>query len=827
MQQGAPALICVLALFLTSFLSLVNAPSAAAAPDVRVNFGSTSSRIRDVYTERSPNDTRFANQHYCLRYSPSTGAPILDATTTTTVTAGNYALFAYGSPINTSCPSGFDPVGQSSVGFMPGDTSAVDVGDVFLVGMMRHHNAPIYTGFGIQTSSGDTHMYGDMDIDLASTLQATFPFELNETLNTCRSTFDAQGNYDASGNGAYAFDQYGNIGPRAVYGQWSGDEWDDEGWVNWPWSSRYHYAYDRDGVLRSFPDEDTEARGAEGAAIYGRDGRSCEDDILSMTSHSSDTAWIDPSTGISYKLVLRGFVNNGRNAVCTTDASSVESRLEDTFVTQENKDTYGCLYGSLEQVRTVTFAKDVTGSSTAQESVEIPEFTYTNVSQNDSMAAQKWGTPSALRPSGWGSDRAAIDSRSYELFAPNNDAAVQENQVGSPPTEDTPGWELSGVTCTQGDGTPLLDKDGNVLDQTDAVNLQTRTLNLDNVGLAQSSAAVTITCTWHNRYMEPTPQLRVEKAFTGSDATAGTPTFNADYTITVTNDGATTQDSGVLVDRPDFAAGLGVNTVWISQDPAELGQDSAVAEDAGDGSYQITQGVSLEPGQSQVFHVRVNVTLDPSASGYAVQNLACSQTESGYEAGHGLFNEVIAEEDKDVDGPENNTACGPVDPDTARRQVTVRKTGIQGSVSGATFAIYAVDPSSPGATPLDEGVTVDPDDGSVFTTAALDLNRDYWLVETQAPAGHERLSKPIGFHLTVDGITLLNPDAFSGTVTVSRTDQGGDVITVNDTAVAVPLPLTGGPGILLYGLAAAALLATGGALAIRQHKTRSGTQVSG
>ena len=238
-------------------------------------------------------------------------------------------------------------------------------------------------------------------------------------------------------------------------------------------------------------------------------------------------------------------------------------------------------------------------------------------------------------------------------------------------------------------------------------------------------------------------------------------------------------------------------------------------------------GLGLDGTAVQVFHVRVNVTLDPSASGYAVQDLACSQTESGYEAGHGLFNEVIAEEDKDVDGPENNTACGPVEPDVARRQVTIRKTGIQGNVSGASFAMYTVDPSTEGATPLDEGVTVDPDDGSVFTTVPLDLNRDYWLVETQAPAGHERLSGPIGFHLTVDGVTLLDPDALAGTVTVSRTDQGDDVITVHDTAVAVPLPLTGGSGKLLYGLAAAVLLGTGGGLALRQRRIRRRSQISG
>ncbi|SPF69057.1 Gram-positive cocci surface proteins LPxTG motif profile [Propionibacterium ruminifibrarum] len=811
-RHGASALVGAFALLLSCLAGVVNAPSATADSDIWVEFGSTSTRIHDVTAERAPGDTWYANTYYCVRYNPSPGGSTANATTTTTVASGSYALFSYGSESPYSCPSGFSYTTQSSVGFMPGDTSAVNVGEVFLVGTMRHHNSPIYTGIGTGTGGGGTRMNGTMDIDLASTLQASFPFELNETVNTCRSTFDAQGNYDATGSGAYAFNRYGDIGLRAT-------------WSGWGWSSDYHYAFDRNDTLRSFPPGDTSADGSNEGALYGRDGRSCEDDVLSMTSHSSTTTWTDPSTGIAYKLVLRGFVNNGRNTVCSTDASSVESRLEDTFITQENTDTYGCLYGSLEQVRTVTFAKDVTGSS--GDAVAIPQFTYTNVSQADSMELERWGTPNPLQPTGWGSDHAATDSRSYELFVPNGGGAVQENQADPAPTEETPGWRLSGVTCTQSDGAPLLDEDGNVLDQTGAVDLETGTLDLSTVGLAQTAAEMAITCTWHNEYVEPAPQLRVEKAFTGSDAVAGTPTFNADYTITVTNDGVTTQNSGVLVDRPDFAAGANLNTVWISQDPAELGQDGAVVEDSGDGSYRITEGVVLEPGQSQVFYVRANVTLDPSTPGYSVQDLVCSQTESGYEARHGLFNEVIAEDGKDVDGPENNTACGPVDPDAARRQVTIHKTGIQGSVSGATFAIYPVDPSTEGATPLDEGVTVDPDDGSVFTTAALDLNRDYWLVETQAPAGHERLPGPIGFHLTADGVTLLDPDALAGTVTVSRTDQGVDVITVNDTAVAVPLPLTGGHGALLYGLAAIVLLGTAGALAIRHRRSHHGVQASG
>ena len=810
-----PRLLGALALVLACLLNVAHAAPSVAVPTMQVDLGATSAQIHNVVTRQDvSNPERYANTHACVRYSPRGGGSTLDMTTTATVTSGSgqYAAFSYGRYRQNGrqvCPDDFSDQ-QSSVGFLPGDTRTVSVGAPFLIGTMHHHNAPIFTDPGSERpdGSGGALISGGMEVDLANTIRTSFPWTLDETSNICRSTFDASGDYDPSGNGGYAFDSTGAIGPRA--------SWQFRGW-----SSDYHYAYDRSGRLRSFPAGDTSASGSDDGALYGLDGRSCEDDVLTMTAVSSDSVWAD-ANGVPYKLVLRGFVNNGRNETCTVmDPETAEARLETSFVTQENNDTYGCLYGSLEQVRQVTFAKDVSGSAITQQTVGIPQFTYTNVSQTGSSALEGLGDPSPLRPTGWGGEHAATDPRTYELFAPGGGAAVREDQSGPAPTESTPGWRLSGVTCTQGDGTPLLDQDGRVLDQTDAVNLDAGTLDLDRAGLARSSAEVPITCTWHNEYVDPTPRLRVEKTFIGSDATAGTPTLNADYAITVTNDGSTAQDTGALVDRPDLAPGLTVNTVWASQDQGLLGQPQSVVQGTDDG-YRLTEGVPVQPGQSQVFYVRVNATLDPAASGYTDENLGCSQTGSGaYEAGHGLFNEVLAEDGKDVDGPGNNTACGPVDPGVGRLPVTIHKTGVMGDVSGAVFDVYSMDPSTPGAAPVDRGVMVNPDDGSLFTTVPLDINHDYWLVETQAPAGHQRLSEPVGFHLAADGVTLLDPETAAGTVTVSRTGRVPDTITIHDTAIAVPLPLTGG-GLarLLPALGAAALFAGSGAAALHQRRAR-------
>lgn len=804
------ALFSAFTLVLTGLFNVAQTTPGAAAP-ATVDLGETSARMHDVTSDKSVADpTGYANANSCVRYDPPGDGTVDTMSSTATVTAGTYASFAYGRWTSTTqtCPTSYNGTKQSSVGFLPSSTSSVTVGTPFLIGTMRHHNVPVYssaTGTGTSDNKGGHLIFGELEVSLAGTIDSSFPMTVDETTNICRSTFDADGHYDPTGAGTYAFDQNGAVGPRATYA--------------FGWSTNYHYAYDRSGTLRSLAPYDTAVEGATGGAIYGNDGRSCEDDTLTMTAISSDTTWTD-AAGVSYKLVLRGFVNNGPDDTCTVmDAATAESRLETTFYTQEGGDTYGCLYGSLEQVRPVTFAKDVSGSQAAQRSVSIPQFTYTNASSSSSAGAA-WGALGSLQPTGWGAANAATDPRSYELLAPGEGAVITEDQQGPAPTEDTAGWKLSGVTCLQGDGTPVLDEDGNRLDTSSAVDLSTGTLDLGRVGLAESSAAAPITCTWHNAYSEPGPDLRVEKTFTGSDATSGTPTVNADYTITVTNDGGTEADTGVLTDRPGFATGLTVNTVWASQSQDQIGQDSSVVADQGDGSYRITDGTTVPGGGLVTFYVRVNATLDPSISGYDADALACSDSGAGYESGHGLFNEVSTEDDKDSDGQENNTACGSLDPGIARAQVSIHKTGIGGTLSGATFEIYASDPSSAGATPLDEAVTVDSDDGSVFTTSALDMNHDYWLVETVAPVGHERLSDPVGFHLGADGISLLDPDVDAGAVTVSTTGTVPDTITVHDTAVAVTLPLSGGSGRLAFVLGAAALAATSGGLALRQRKAR-------
>ncbi|PHP53057.1 prealbumin-like fold domain-containing protein [Actinomyces ruminis] len=246
----------------------------------------------------------------------------------------------------------------------------------------------------------------------------------------------------------------------------------------------------------------------------------------------------------------------------------------------------------------------------------------------------------------------------------------------------------------------------------------------------------------------------------------------------------------------------------------------------------------VAPGQTLQYTLTFAVTVDPSNADYSEELLECSVEADGTRTpGHGLFNEVYPLDGRDASGRSDNTACEPVTPDAGKRIITLRKTGTQVQADGTTnlpgaeFAIYDVDPTTDGATPIENGVSVDPVDGSLFTSAGLPINHDYWVVETKAPAGHSLLPRPIQFHLGVDAdgnttITLAETNLTSDTIAVipAVTDADGNVITaiginIHDVETGT-LPLSGGRGIGVYVAWAGLLLTAALVLTITQTSRR-------
>ena len=349
-------------------------------------------------------------------------------------------------------------------------------------------------------------------------------------------------------------------------------------------------------------------------------------------------------------------------------------------------------------------------------------------------------------------------------------------------------------------------------------------------------------------------KVRVEKSIEANGGATGAAEFDVDYKIVATNDGQIATTTGKLTDKPEFAKGLEIQSAKIATTQAGLA--GAANATAANGVYTLTEGVTLQPGTTAEFWIRFHVKRNTAAAGYSETNLACHLDQKNLPVpGFGLFNQVYAENGKDHDGIDNNKACGPNVP----HEIVVVKAGTQNTgktftdptnqytsgdgsalypLSGAEFAIYSGGnpQNSTSATlvkTLPAGATTDV---YYWSVTGLELNTDYWLVETKAPAGHSLLPRPIPFRLTTDGngtVVTLGAEVRDQTkwansavqayasvtnATLPQSDQGFVVggahkatILVKDTEVG-HLPVSGSFGIYPYIGVAMALM--GGAMVI-------------
>ena len=281
--------------------------------------------------------------------------------------------------------------------------------------------------------------------------------------------------------------------------------------------------------------------------------------------------------------------------------------------------------------------------------------------------------------------------------------------------------------------------------------------------------------------------------------------------------------TGWVVDRPDFAPGLTVQSARITTEPEDIDR---VPELAPTENYVLTEGTDIEPGASVTWFIRFRVARDKSAEGYKESLLECRTENERLVPGHGLYNEVAGP--KDHDGSANNEACAPARP----RSIRVEKAGTQPvgtpnddgtyPLDGAAFAIY--DNAELNGTPVSVL-----DGGSSFVVSSLEKGVTYWLVETRAPAGHVLLPRPVPFHIEVGTddarstvvVADYGPDQGFTSVRVlpADADASGDAalpgIRVVDTQVG-ELPKAGAGGIYPYLAVAAGLVGLAGGCGMRR-----------
>ena len=706
----------------------------------------------------------------------------------------------------------------SALGFKPNDPGTVTLGEPFLVGAVRHNNFTIFTRNDWVHSSFDVRI-GD--------LEESFPFDQFETTNDTETTAvpRAGGAYEETtsvpnGYGCYPGAPY-KARKRGDKSRWYCHRHVGEG----KGSVDIYKKSDDPNDRKTYPD----SKGEPGQTPYS-------DDILTIRKTTSEkTVMIN---GMPHRLFIYGFVPNADGNCPAQPPAGVEP--VSTFVTKENRSSFGCMYGSFQQERYVRVAKAITEDSEGVGGT-IPPFTFTTRAVDgwsgmtgtpdttlvaaDGFVADGSFSESQLTPTGYGENSSATSG--YKAFIPGQSKfVIAETGPVLPgyspkpgyfgPTWETselsgsPVWAMTDVTCLNGVGERV-----NV-----TRDATTGGVDFSEVAPASSAAALPITCTFTNQLQSP--NLRLKKELDGVDG-ATTDDITVTYRITATNDGNVKGSTGRVVDRPDFAPGLTVQSARITTEPEDIDR---VPELAPTENYVLTEGTDIEPGASVTWFIRFRVARDKSAEGYKETLLECRTENERLTPGMGLYNEVSGP--KDHDGSANNEACAPVRP----RQIRIEKAGTQPvgtpnddgtyPLDGAAFAIY--DNEALAGTPV---ATLD--GGSSFVTAPLATETTYWLVETRAPAGHVLLPRPVPFHIEVGTddarstvvVADYGPDQGFTSVRVlpADADASGDAalpgIRVVDTQVG-ELPKAGAGGIYPYLAVAAGLVGLAGGCGMRR-----------
>ena len=643
--------------------------------------------------------------------------------------------------------------------------------------------------------------------------------------------------YVGEGNGDYdLYSQYYNKGAEQPYSHVTAKRVTP---INWPGAkgnvNENPYVYDTVKLEKTTSDD-----------TFTKNGRTYRLQLWGFTPATNATNFLTP---------------DNFNSIPTADCPATppaDAKRTDTFVTQELSVNYGCLYGVITEERSVRIVKSVEDPSGANPTIPAANFAVTTGStwaDNTSRTPATTGTVSvtkptvssapaktsyisdadpvaSLTPTGFGAGGAKYDSTFIPFEVGNSDFTIEEKDI-STGGEDK--WNLKDIQCVNGIGEDV------------AVTRTARGVNFKNVGGAASNEAAPITCTFVNEYQAP--KLRVQKSIENNGGAGGATSFTVDYKIVATNDGNLAANTGKLTDKPDFAKGLEIQSAKIAE--TQAGLDTASDATATSGVYTLTNGVELGAGASKEYWIRFTVTRNTAATGYNEANLSCSTDGSGVPtAGHGLFNEVLAQSGKDTDGTNNNKACGPTVPhDFVIVKVGTQNTGTTFTdstnqytygdnndamypLSGAEFAIYNADPNTDASATVVKTLTqASATDGYYWSVGDLNINTPYWLVETKAPAGHSLLPRPFKFTLksaradgsgtTVELASDLNDtsqwakgavQAFSSELNTSSVEQGFIIngtnkatLVVKDTEVG-ELPKAGSTGIFPYIGVAAALM---------------------
>ncbi|MFV0426112.1 MAG: choice-of-anchor K domain-containing protein [Beutenbergiaceae bacterium] len=161
-------------------------------------------------------------------------------------------------------------------------------------------------------------------------------------------------------------------------------------------------------------------------------------DVLTFLNTVGD-AEVVGDDGLTYTIVVHGFTRPQANNSCAATVPSLGA-VEDEFITTEGASTFGCLYASFQQSRSLTVVKAV---ESAGGSAPATDFEFT---ASSSVAGSNWDGTFTLAD---GESNTATYTSSEEI-------RIEESPVDS--------WNLQDVSCVDADGDAVaVDVSGGVL----------------------------------------------------------------------------------------------------------------------------------------------------------------------------------------------------------------------------------------------------------------------------------------------------------------------------------------------------------------------------
>lgn len=331
-------------------------------------------------------------------------------------------------------------------------------------------------------------------------------------------------------------------------------------------------------------------------------------DTTTFLTQVSDQAFTHD--GLRYTLVVRGFTSAGSGNTCTATVGSLNS-VTSTFTTAEDATTWGCLYAQIQQVRSLTVAKQIAAPYGAPATYPQSNFTGTS-----SVSGSPWASTFGLTPTGTGVAGQAATTR--DLVTGQQITVAEDTPTGAD-------WSFTSLSCVDGAGNTATAAGSSI----PGLTVANARIALSGDYSTDSASAAPITCTYVNTYT-PHATLTLVKQVDSTNQ-PGTKATAADWTLSASGTGAV---SGQTVSGTSGGSQVTSRSVIAgSYDLAEVAANpTTTAGYVQDGAWSCTAGtlsgnrLTLAAGQSATCTVR-NV--------FAVGSLAITKTVTGdgYTAG--------------------------------------------------------------------------------------------------------------------------------------------------------------------------------------------------